>query len=100
MIIVRALYGLKSSVAAWHEHFANTLYDMNFMPSLANPDVWLHPAVKPDGSQYYEYIFVYVDDLLILLHQTMHIIQVIKCTYCLKDDEVGLPKHYLGAVVK
>ncbi len=62
IIIVRALYGLKSRVAGWHEHFANTFYDMNFMPSLVNPDVWLHPVVKPDGSQYYEYIFVYVDD--------------------------------------
>jgi hypothetical protein len=41
MIIVRALYGLKYSGAAWHEHFANTLYDMNFKPSYTDPDVWI-----------------------------------------------------------
>ncbi len=64
MIIVRALYGLKSSGAARHEHFANTLNGMNFKPSYADPDVWMRAAIKPNGFRYYEYTFVYVDDLL------------------------------------
>jgi len=100
MIIVRALYGLKSSGAAWHEHFANTLYDMNFKPSYANPDVWMRAAVKPNGFKYYEYIFIYIDDLLILSHQTKAIVKVLKHIYRLKVDEVGAPKTYLGAQVK
>jgi len=75
MIIVRALYGLKSSGAAWHERFANTLYDMNFKPSYADPNVWMRAAVTPNGFKYYEYIFVYVDDLLILSHQTKAIVK-------------------------
>jgi hypothetical protein len=100
MIIVRALYGLKSSRAAWHEHFANTLYNMDFKPSYADPDVWMRAAVKPNGFKYYEYIFVYVDDLLILSHQTKAIVRVLKSIYRLKDDEVGVPKIYLGAQVK
>ncbi len=100
MIIVRALYGLKSSGAAWHEHFANTLYDMNFKPSYADPDVWIQPEVKPNGFTYYEYIFVYVDDLLILSHQSKTIIRVLKSIYRLKDDEVGVSKTYLGTQVR
>jgi hypothetical protein len=100
MIIVRALYGLKSSGAAWHEHFAKTLYDMNFKPSYADPDVWMRAAVKPNGFKYYEYILVYVDDLLILSHQPKAIVSVLKSIYLLKDDEVGAPKTYLGAQVK
>jgi len=100
MIIVRALYGLKSSRAAWHEHFANTLYDMDFKPSYADPDVWMRAAVKPNGFKCYEYIFVYVDVLLILSHLTKAIVRVLKSIYCLKDDEVGAPKTYLGAQVK
>jgi hypothetical protein len=68
MIIVQAIYGLKSSGVAWHAHFANTLYDMNFKPSLAGPNVWMQPSVKLIGFQNYEYIFVYMDDLLILSH--------------------------------
>jgi hypothetical protein len=78
MIIVRALYGLKSSGAAWHERFANTLYDMNFKPSYADPNVWMRAAVAPNGFKYYEYIFVYVDDLLILSHQTKAIVKSAK----------------------
>ncbi len=41
IIIARALYGLKSSGAAWHSHLANTLHSMGFKSSLADPDVWL-----------------------------------------------------------
>jgi hypothetical protein len=37
---------------------------MGFKSTNINPDVWLRPAVKPDSKQYYEYILVYVDDIL------------------------------------
>ena len=40
-LIVRALYGLKSSGAMWRAHFAATLRDMDFTSSLADPDVWM-----------------------------------------------------------
>ncbi len=52
-IIVRALYGLKSSAAAWHSMLAGTLSDMGFQHSLANPDVWMKPATKGTGEEYY-----------------------------------------------
>jgi len=39
VIIVRAMYGLKSSGAAWHAQLSETLYSMNFKPTLADPDV-------------------------------------------------------------
>ena len=35
-IIVRALYGLKSSGCAWRKHFAETLYDMHFFADLSS----------------------------------------------------------------
>jgi hypothetical protein len=56
MIIKKALYGLKSSGAAFRAHLAETLDAMGYKPSYADPDVWLRPAVKPDGFKYYEYI--------------------------------------------
>ena len=37
---------------------------MGFKSTNIDPDVWLRPAVKPDGEEYYEYILVYVDDIL------------------------------------
>jgi hypothetical protein len=48
IIIVQALYGLKSSGVAWHSHLANTLQTMGFKSSLKGPDVWLCPAVNPN----------------------------------------------------
>lgn len=51
--IVKALYGLKSSGAAWRSHLAEVLYDsMNFKPCRAGNDVWIRPAQKADGTRY------------------------------------------------
>ncbi len=47
VLIMRALYGLKSSGAAWRAHLANTLHQLGFSLCLADPDVWYHPATKP-----------------------------------------------------
>jgi len=49
VLIVRALYGLKSSGAAWHAHLASSILDMGFSSSLADPDVWLRAANHMDG---------------------------------------------------
>ena len=46
MIIVRALYGLRSSGAAFRALLAETLYDLNYRPSYVDPDVYMRPAVK------------------------------------------------------
>ena len=54
MLVVRALYRLKSSGAAFRALLAETLYDLNYRPTKADPDVWLRSAVKPDGFEYYE----------------------------------------------
>ena len=64
MIIKKALYGLKSSGAAFRAHLAETLRDIGFKPTKADPDVWICPAVKLAGSEYYEYIMCYVNDIL------------------------------------
>jgi hypothetical protein len=76
-VIRQALYGFKSSGAAWRSALAATLQDMGFKASLADPDVWMTKAFKQQGSSiiagkgfrgqaYYQYIFVYVDDILVL----------------------------------
>ena len=41
LIIVRALYGLKSSGLRWHERLSDVLRDMGFVPSKAEPDIWM-----------------------------------------------------------
>ena len=46
LIVERALYGLRSSGAAFRAFLAETLDDMGFKSSETDPDVWLRPAVK------------------------------------------------------
>jgi hypothetical protein len=99
VIVVRAMYGLKSSGAAWHAQLSSTLHDMNFTPSLADPDVWLHPSSKPNGEEYYEYILVYVDDILIVSHDPSQAMTTIRITYRLKEEPTP-PTTYLGATIK
>ena len=41
ILVVRALYRLKSSGAAFRAFLAETLYDLGYRPSMADPDVWL-----------------------------------------------------------
>jgi hypothetical protein len=64
VIIKQALYGLKSSGATWCAQLAEALNMLGFNSSLADPDVWMQPAVKATGELYYEYVLVYVDDIL------------------------------------
>jgi Reverse transcriptase (RNA-dependent DNA polymerase) len=95
--IVRALYGLKSSGAAWHNHFAQSLNDLNFLSCRSDPDVWRRAASKPDGTTYYEYILVYVDDCLIVSLDPQTILNTLQDEYKYRLKDVGPPKRFLGA---
>jgi len=51
VVIVRALYGLKSAGAAWNHHLANKLMQLEFEPVPAGPDVWRRAHVKLNGMK-------------------------------------------------
>ena len=97
MIVVRALYGLKSSGAAFRAHLAERLYEMGFKPSKADPDVWMRPDVKEDKSEYYEYVLVYVDDCMAISMDAIGVLKEIQETFKLKGDKMEKPDMYLGA---
>jgi hypothetical protein len=76
-----------------------TLQDMNFTPSLADPVVWIRVATKPSGKEYFEYILVYVDDILVISHDPNQAMTTILLMYRLKEEPTP-PKAYLGATIK
>ena len=98
--IVRALYGLKSSGASWRAMFNSTIIEMGFEPIIADPDAYRRATAKPDGFKYYEYILVYVDDVLIISHSPQQHLKRIKATYELNPASIGPPTRYLGADVE
>ena len=99
-IITRVLYGLKSAGAAWRTSFAQTLPQLEFWPTCQDPDIYIKPRTKPDGTRYYEMLLVYVDDILVLSHDTKPIIDRIMGQFQLKEDSLRPPKQYLGATIK
>ena len=99
-MVKKALYGLKSSGAAFRAHLAETLDNIGFKSSMADPDVWMRPATKPSGERYYEYILCYVDDILCISHDAARPMDEIKRTLKFKNDKVVEPDFYLGATIK
>jgi hypothetical protein len=99
VVIVKALYGLKSSGAAWRAHFAEALHDLGYKSSLADPDVWYREEAKPDGFRYYSYVLVYVDDVLVVSHEPNKVMIALSKLFRLKDGYAP-PTRYLGATIK
>ena len=91
LIIVKALYGLKSSGLRWHERFADTLREMNFEISKADPDVWMRL-----NGDVWEYIAVYVDDLCIAAKNPQEICDTLTGKYKYKLKGVGILSFHLG----
>ena len=99
--IVRALYGLRSSGARWRDHLANTIRTLGFKACTADPDVWMRPNTRPsDGFKYWEYILVYVDDLLVVSHDAQSVMDRLSEHYTLKAGSVRPPQEYLGSDIK
>ena len=91
MIIFKGLYRLRSSGARYHETMANTLSNKGFKPTLADPDLWIR-----DKGDHYEYVCVYVDDLMMISKNPHEFFDTLvnKYKYILKG--VGPPSYHLG----
>ena len=77
-------YGLKSSGLRWSQR----IHDIGFKPCKADPFVWIR-----EMKNKYEYIAIYVDDLLIASEEPQKIIQDLKERFKLKikGDTTGIP---------
>ena len=99
MLIRKALYGLKSSGTAFCAHLAETLYDIGFVPTQADPDIWHRPAVKEDSFEYYEYVLCYVDDIFAISHKAKNVLKAVQAIFKLEDNRIEPPDMYLGATL-
>ena len=98
VIITSALYGLKSLALMWRNHLADILGNkLKFRSSLSDPDLWYKEMISTEGVEYYAYILVYVDNILILDKDPERFMQVLKEEYKVKPGSIGKPKVYLGA---
>ena len=82
-----------SGPECWHDNYFETLHQMGFKPSRADPDTWM--KYSKDGS-HYEYIAVYVDDLAICMKDPKSFCDILKKNYKLKLREVAPINYHLG----
>jgi hypothetical protein len=100
-IIVRALYGLKSTGAAFCAHLASFMHQMGYTSCKADPDLWYKAETRPaDSFRYYAYILCYVDNILCVHHDPMSVLNLINGYMPLKPLLIGNPDIYLGAKLK
>jgi hypothetical protein len=68
-LIVRALYGLQSSGAAFRNHLASCMEHLKWKPCIADRDLWMKEEIhSDDGIKYWAYIIIYADDILCVYH--------------------------------
>ena len=89
---MKALHGLRTSGLRWHERLADCLRNMGFEPCKMEPDIWMRPC----GEDHYEYIAVYVDDLLIASKDPKRIIDVSTNKHSFKLKGTGPIPYHLG----
>ena len=80
---------------------AKKLDEIVFIYIPADPDMWLIPAIKADKEEEYEYVLVYVDDILSILMNPTEIIKIMEGkTVKYKNGNINPPEMYLGARLK
>ena len=100
-IVVRALYGTKSSGQDFRNHFHDCMDHMRYNSCLGDPDVWMRETMMDNGTHYYEYMLLYVDDTLCLPEHPKEALLELNNHFGLKKDKKGnplieVPKIYLG----
>ena len=100
LVVICALYGLKSAGSSWRSSLAEALWNLKFESTRADPDVRIRPAAREDGHGYYEMLFVYVDDILVISHQARKVVESIGEVYKIKAGSDKEPDIYLGADVE
>ena len=99
-LIHRALYGGKTSGRDFRNHLRTCMRHLGFESCPADPDVWMRPGLKKDGSPCYEYVLLYVDDALACGSDAELIIRNVGRYFELKESSVGPPKMYLGGSIR
>jgi hypothetical protein len=100
-MIVRALYGGKSAGRDFWAHLRSCMNFLGFESCPADPDLWMRPATREDGTLVYDYVLLYVDDCLVISDNAEDILRKeIGKYYELKPESIKPPDQYLGCSVR
>ena len=74
-LIVRALYGRKAAGRDFWHHLRGWMEFLGFTSKGSEPDVWILPATKQEGTEVYEYVLLYTDDCLVVSENAKSILK-------------------------
>ena len=99
-LIHQALYGGKTAGKDFCNHLRSCMHYLKFSSCPADPDIWMWPAEKLDGTTYYEFVLLYMDDALVISENAEKILrEEIGKDFELKEESIGRPSIYLGGCV-
>ena len=62
--------------------------------------MWIRAAARSDGHKYYEMLFVYVNDILVVSHKAKEVIKEVTAFYKAKEDSIKEPDIYREANIE
>ena len=68
IIIVRALYGLRSAGLSWRSALAAAFREIVLEPLTTDPNIYIRAEMSRDEYKYCEMLLVYVDYIMIVYH--------------------------------
>ena len=98
-VVVRALYGLRSSGSTFHNNLASCTEALNYLPCRADADVWMHKARKSDGIEYYEYMLLYVYDCFAISETPKEAVLQLNKLFKMQPNSIAPTDIYLGGKV-
>ena len=95
MLVVCALCGIKLLSAVFCAFLEETLHDAGCRPLYANPDVWMIPAIKSVGMEYWEYKLCDVGNMFVIRDDPIKTTCHTKLQFKLKDGKAKEPERYI-----
>lgn len=96
-LIITAVYGGCCAGRDYWLHLRSCMEFLGFGPCKADPDLWMRLTKRDNGSEFYEYCLLYVDDCLAIGKNPESILRnEIGKYFQMKEGSIGPPKIYLG----
>jgi hypothetical protein len=92
VLIVRALYGLKSAGATFRNHLAECMKHLGWHPCRSDRDLWMKAETR--------LMTVFVDDIFCVHHDPVSPLAKLDEYFKMKEGSIQVPTFYLGSKLK
>ena len=100
-LVVRALYGLKYACALFRNNLEECMRNLGYSLCLEDPDLWFKEEKrKSEGTKYYAYLLLYVDDYLLIHHSVDKSLYELDHLFKMQPGSIGYPNMYLVAKLR